>query len=62
LKNDVNVPSKSNKKENLEKKIVFSASWRSMMKIAGSGDVSIRQRHGSPDPYIPLCLINTAPN
>ncbi len=49
LKNDVNVPSKSNKQKNFAKKIILLlASWRSMMKSAGSG--SIRQRHGSKNP------------
>ncbi len=49
LKNDVNVPSKSNKQKKLCKKISFLlASWRSMTKIAGSG--STNQRHGSADP------------
>ncbi len=40
LKNDVNVPSKSNKQNVL-------ASWRSLTKTAGSGSVS--QRYGSTD-------------
>jgi hypothetical protein len=46
LKNNVNVPSKSNKQKKL-------ASVRSMTKIAGSGSGSISHRHGSadPDPY-----------
>ncbi len=58
LKNDVNVPSKSNKQKKFKKIISFLlAYWRSMTKIAGSGSESgsIRQRHGSedtdPDPY-----------
>ncbi len=42
LKNDANVPSKSNKQ-----KKIFGA-WRSMTKIAGSWSIS--QRHGSADP------------
>ncbi len=55
LKNDVNVPSKSNKQKNLFFKISFLlVSWRSMMKIAGSGSESgsdpFSQRHGSADP------------
>jgi hypothetical protein len=54
LKNDVNQPLESNKKKNVEKKIVFSllASLRSMTKLAGSGARSgcISKRHGSPDP------------
>ncbi len=49
LKNDVNVPSKSNKQKKLCKNISFLlASSRSMTKIEGSG--SINQRHGSADP------------
>jgi hypothetical protein len=55
LINNVNVPSKSNKQKKLCWKISFLlASWRSMMKITGSGSGSesgsISQRHGSPDP------------
>ncbi len=51
LKNDVNVPSKSNKQKKLCQKISFLlASWRSMTEIAGSGSGSISQRHGSADP------------
>jgi hypothetical protein len=46
LKNDVIVPSKSNKQKNLKIKISFlMASWRSMTKIAGSG--STPKCHGS---------------
>ncbi len=70
LKNDVNVPSKSNKKKNCFKKIRFLLeSWRSMTKIEGfgSGSRSIIHRHGSankdpdPDPYQKLSWIrNTA--
>ncbi len=53
LKTDVNVASKSNKQKKLCTKISFLlASWRSMMKIAGSGSIS--QRHGSADPDPPL--------
>ncbi len=49
LKNDVNVPSKSNKQKKLCEKICFLLpSWRSMTKISGSGSIS--QRHGSADP------------
>ncbi len=45
------VPSKSNMQKNLFKNIiVLLASWRSMMKIKGSGSESINQRHGSADP------------
>ncbi len=46
LKNDVNVPSKSNKQKML-------TSCRSLTKIAGSGSASLSQRYGSadPDPY-----------
>ncbi len=54
LKNDVNVPSKSNKQKNFIKKICFLlASWRSMMKIAGSVSApgSISQRHESANPH-----------
>ncbi len=51
LKNDVNVPSKSNKQKN----IFLLTSWRSLTKIAGSGSASgsISQGYGSadPDPY-----------
>jgi hypothetical protein len=36
LKNDVNVPSKSNKQKNLEKNIVLLVSWRSRSKISAS--------------------------
>ncbi len=56
LKNDVNVPSKSNKQKNCLKMLLLE-SRRSMMKIAGSasGSGSIIQRHGSadkdPDPH-----------
>ncbi len=55
LKNDVNVPSKRNKHKNLEKKNYFLlASWRSLMKRAGSGagsaSGSVSQRCGSDDP------------
>ncbi len=53
LKNDVNVPSKSNSQKKLCKNISFLlASWRSMTKIAGFGSESgsINQRHGSADP------------
>jgi hypothetical protein len=45
LKNDANVPSKSNKQKKLYKKLVWKASGRSMMKIAGSG--STPKCHGS---------------
>ncbi len=49
LKNDVRVPSKSKYAEKLFFKISFLlASWRSIIKIEGSG--SICQRHGSADP------------
>ncbi len=52
LKNDVNVPSKSNTQK---KKVFLLASWRSMTKIAGSGSGSTSQKHGSedPDPDLP---------
>ncbi len=58
LKNDVNVPSKSNRQKKLCYKICFLlASWRSMTKIAGSGSRSgsgsISQKHGSADPDPP---------
>ncbi len=39
LKNDVNVPSKSNKQKNFFKISFLLASWRSMTKIAGSGSI-----------------------
>ncbi len=47
MKNDVNVPSKSNKKK---KEIFLFASWRLLVKRAGSGSVSANTRYGSPDP------------
>ncbi len=50
LKNDVNVPSKSNKKKSFFEKISFLlTSWRSMTETAGSWawSGSICQRHGS---------------
>jgi hypothetical protein len=47
-KNDGNVPSKSNKQENLEKIEFLLPSSRSLTKIAGSGSVS--QMHESADP------------
>ncbi len=59
LKNYVHVPSKSNMQKNVMEKISFLlVSWRSMMKIAGSGSRSgsgsesgsISQSHGSADP------------
>ncbi len=58
LKNDVNVPSKSNKKNFFQKIIFLLASWRSMTKITGSASKSgseprswsISHRHGSADP------------
>ncbi len=59
LKNDVKVPSKSTMQKNFLKVFSFLlASWRSMMKIEGSGSASgsasgsgsISQRHGSADP------------
>ncbi len=52
-KNDVNVPSKSNKQKNCIEKIRFLlASWRFMTKKANSGSAfgSINQKHGSADP------------
>jgi hypothetical protein len=52
LKNDVNVPSKSDSRKTSRKTFLtvsfMLASWRSVTKIAGSGFIS--QRHGSPDP------------
>ncbi len=49
FKNNVNVPSKSNKQKKLCSKISFLvASWRSMTKLAGSGSTGLR--HGSADP------------
>ncbi len=45
LKNDVNVPSKSNKQKN------FLMSWRSLTKIAGSGSITISQNYRSADPH-----------
>jgi hypothetical protein len=54
LKNYVNVPSKLNKKINLNKKKIFGRPEGLMTKIAGSGSESgsgsISQRHGSADP------------
>ncbi len=47
FKNDVNVPSKSNKQKNLEKNSFLLASWRSLMKIAGSGNWSAPKCHRS---------------
>ncbi len=49
LKNDVNVPSKSNQQKFFLMSFLL-ASWRSMTKRAGSGSESISQRHGSADP------------
>ncbi len=49
LKNDVNVPSKSNEQKSFFVCYLL-ASWRSMTKIAGSGSGSISQMHGSSDP------------
>ncbi len=50
LKNDVEVPSKSTMQKNFLKQIrILLASWRSMLKIEGSGSGSISQRRGSPD-------------
>jgi hypothetical protein len=48
LKNDVNVPSKNNKQENLTKKYVFVDVLKVNDELAGSGSIS--QRHGSGDP------------
>ncbi len=54
LKNDVNVPSKSNKQQNFQKNSFLLASWRSMKKISGfvsaSGSISQRHRSADPDP------------
>ncbi len=54
MKNDVNVPSKSNKQKNLFFFIFFFVGvlMRSVTKIAGSASKSgsISQRHGSADP------------
>ncbi len=50
MKNDVNVPSKSNKKKNFKKISFLFASLRSMTKIAGSGFISQRHRFADPDP------------
>jgi hypothetical protein len=55
MKNEVNVPSKSNKHEYFKKNFNLLASWRSLTKIAEygsesgseSGSRSITQRHGS---------------
>ena len=46
LKNDVNVPSKSNKQKNFR-----LTSWRSLTKITGSGTNSQRYGSADPDPY-----------
>ncbi len=48
-KNDVNVASKSKKQKNIEN-FFWLPSWRSLMKIAGSGVGSVCQRYGSEDP------------
>jgi hypothetical protein len=45
LKNDVNVPSKSNNQKNL------LASLRSLTKLAGSGSISPVYGTADPDPY-----------
>ncbi len=51
LKNDVKVPTKSTMQKNVHKKIRFLlASWRSMMKIEGSGSISQRLGSADPDP------------
>jgi len=47
LKNDANVPSKSNE----PKKMDFFASWRLLTKRAGSGSDSQRYGSADPDPY-----------
>ncbi len=47
LKNDVNVPSKSNKQKNFFLNSFLLVSWRSMKKIAGSGSISPRLWSGS---------------
>ncbi len=49
LKNDVKVPSKSNKQKNFNLFFLL-ASWRSMTKTVGSRSGSISQMHGSADP------------
>ena len=53
LKNDLNVPSKSNMRKKLFSISFLLASWQSVMKIAGSrsesGSGSISLRHGSAD-------------
>jgi hypothetical protein len=51
LKNDVNVPSKSNKQKKLRKIIFLLTSCRSLTKIAGSGSISQRYGSADPDPY-----------
>ncbi len=48
LKNDVNVPSKSNMQENFFKLVFCLRLEGAMMKIAGFGSIS--QSHGSADP------------
>ncbi len=59
FKNDVNVPSNSNKQKILLKKISFLlTSWRSMTKIAGSGSGFISQEtwiRGSGSGSTPIC-------
>ncbi len=57
LKNDVSVPSKSNKHKNLEKKYFLLASGRSLTKRAGSeaGSASVSQRYGSASGSVSKC-------
>jgi hypothetical protein len=47
LKNDINVPSKSNKQKKLGQKYLLLVSWRTLMKRAGSGAGSVPKCHGS---------------
>ncbi len=49
LKNDVNVPSKSNKQNKFENKLFFVGVLKVTDGTAGSGSIS--QRYGFQDPY-----------
>jgi hypothetical protein len=59
LKNDVNVPSESNKQKNFIY-IILLASWRSVTKIAGSGSESgsgsTPKCHGSGTLHLTYCI------
>ncbi len=47
MKNDINVPSKSNKQKNLENNYFLLVAWRSLTKSTGSGDGSVSRRYWS---------------